>query len=46
MVKAYVETYSEQKSMALTQERMKSLIPKMRAAAEKAALDAKAGESR
>ena len=35
-----------QKSMALTQERMKSLVPRMREAAQKAALDAKAAEGR
>jgi hypothetical protein len=35
-----------QKSMALAQERMKELIPRMKAAAEKAALDARAAEGR
>ena len=35
-----------QKSMALSQERMKVLIPRMKAAVEKAALEAKAPEAR
>ena len=40
--RAYTEKTPQlmQKSMALTQERMKNLIPRMRAAAEKAALEA------